>query len=95
MKMFLTMSKCCLQVFLSKKRYVILYTEFMFVEKLSHFVKKSIFKKFLWKLTQKCVFSVNNRLKNQIVGIPMGGPIFVVFFQIFISLKWKKTALLQ
>ena len=45
--------------------------------------KKSIFKKLLRKLTKECAFSVNNRLIKQIDGYPMGGPISVVFANIY------------
>ena len=45
--------------------------------------KKSIFKKLLRKLTKECAFSVNNRLIKQIDGCPMGGPISVVFADIY------------
>ena len=45
--------------------------------------KKSIFKKLLIKLTKECTFSVNNRLIKQIDGCPMGGPISVVFADIY------------
>ena len=45
--------------------------------------KKSIFKKLLRKLTKECTFSVNNRLIKQIDGYPMGGPISVVFANIY------------
>ena len=45
--------------------------------------KKSIFKKLLIKLMKECTFSVNNRLIKQIDGCPMGGPISVVFADIY------------
>ena len=45
--------------------------------------KKSVFKKLLIKLTKECTFSVNNRLIKQIDGCPMGGPISVVFADIY------------
>ena len=45
--------------------------------------KKSFFKKLLIKLTKECTFSVNNRLIKQIDGCPMGGPISVVFADIY------------
>ena len=45
--------------------------------------KKSIFKKLLIKLTKEFIFSVNNRLIKQIDGCPMGGPISVVFADIY------------
>ena len=45
--------------------------------------KKSIFKKLLIKSTKECTFSVNNRLIKQIDVCPMGGPISVVFADIY------------
>ena len=45
--------------------------------------KKSIFKKLLIKLTKECTFSVNNGLIKQIDGCHMGGPISVVFADIY------------
>ena len=51
---------------------------------LNQCVRKSIFKKLLIKLTKECTFSVNNRLIKQIVGCPMGGPISVVFADIYL-----------
>ena len=45
--------------------------------------KKSIFKKLLIKLTKESVFSVNNRLIKQIDRCPMGGPISLVFSDIY------------
>ena len=45
--------------------------------------KKSIFKKLLIKLTKECTFLVNNQLIKQIDGCPMGGPISVVFADIY------------
>ena len=45
--------------------------------------KKSIFKKLLIKLTKEFTFSVNNRLIKQIDGCPMGGPMSVVFADIY------------
>ena len=45
--------------------------------------KKSVFKKLLIKLTKECTFSVNNQLIKQIDGCPMGGPISVVFADIY------------
>ena len=59
---------------------------FMFVGKLNFFCKKSIFK----KLTKESAFSVNNRLIKKTDGCPLGGLISA-----FMSLKWKKTSLLQ
>ena len=48
------------------------------------FCKKSIFIKLLKKLTQECVFTINNRLIKQVDGCPMGGPISVVFSDIYV-----------
>ena len=45
--------------------------------------KKLIFKKLLLKVTKECTFSVNNRLIKQIDECPMGGPISVVFADIY------------
>ena len=39
---------------------------------------KLIFCRFLEKLTQNCVFSVNNKLVKQVDGCPMGGAISVI-----------------
>ena len=49
------------------------------------FCKKSIFIKLLRKLTQECVFSINNRLTKYFDGCAMGGLISVVFSDIYIS----------
>ena len=46
--------------------------------------KKSIFKKLLIKLTKESVFSANNWLIKQIDECPMGGPISVVFSDIYL-----------
>ena len=48
------------------------------------FCKKSIFIKLLKKLTQECVFTINNRLIKQVDGCPMGGPISAVFSDIYV-----------
>ena len=48
------------------------------------FCKKSIFVKLLKKLTQECVFTINNRLIKQVDGCPMGGLISVVFSDIYV-----------
>ena len=45
--------------------------------------KKLIFKKLLRKLTKECTFSVNSRLIKQIDGCTMGGPVSVVFADIY------------
>ena len=45
--------------------------------------KKLIFRKLLRKLTKECTFLVDNRLIKQIGGCPMGGPISVVFADIY------------
>ena len=55
-------------------------------KKIKSFCKKSIFKKFLLKLTKECIFSV--KLIKQTDGCPMEG-------QIFMTLKSKKISLLQ
>ena len=47
--------------------------------------KESIFRNLLYKLSSQCVFSVNNQLIKQIDGCPMGGPISVVFSDIFMN----------
>ena len=43
------------------------------------FCKSSIFTKLLRELTQKCVFSITNRLIKQVNVCPMGGPISSFF----------------
>ena len=45
--------------------------------------KNSVFRKLLIKLTKECTFLVNNRLNKQIDGCPMGGPMSVVFTDIY------------
>ena len=45
--------------------------------------KKSTFKKLLFKLTKRFVFSVTEKLLKQVGGCPMDGPIYVVFSDIF------------
>ena len=45
--------------------------------------KNLVFRKFLIKLTKECTFLVNNRLNKQIDGCPMGGPMSVVFTDIY------------
>ena len=50
---------------------------------INQFCKKSILKKLLVKLTKEYVFSVNSRLIKQIDGWPMGGPVSVVFSDIY------------
>ena len=52
-------------------------------KELKPFCKKSIFKETLMKLTKELVFSVNDRLIKQIDGCPMGGPISVIFPDIY------------
>ena len=47
--------------------------------------KQTIFKKLLFKLTKGCVFTVTEKLLRQVDGCPMGGPMSVVFSDIFIS----------
>ena len=51
--------------------------------------KKSVFKKLLIKLTKECTFSVNNGLIKQIDGCHMGGPISVVFADIYYMCKME------
>ena len=48
------------------------------------FCKKSTFTKLLRKLTQECVFSINNRLIIQVDGYPMGRSKSVVFSDIHV-----------
>ena len=50
---------------------------------LEPFCKKSVFKKLLNKLCKGCTFLVDAKLIRQIDGCPMGGPISVVFSNIF------------
>ena len=45
--------------------------------------EKSIFKKLLFKLTKECAFSLTEKLLQQVDGCPIGGPISVVFSDIF------------
>ena len=47
------------------------------------FCKKSIFIKLLKKLTQECMFTINNKLVKQVAGCPMGGLISVVLSDIY------------
>ena len=54
------------------------------MEEIKPFCKKFIFTNLLKKLTQECMFSINNRLIKQIDGCPMGGPISVVFSDIYV-----------
>ena len=57
----------------------------LYVKKaINPFCKKSIFTKLLRKLTQESVFSINNRFIKQVNGCPMGGPIPVVFSDIYV-----------
>ena len=44
---------------------------------------KKLFKKLLNKLCKGCTFLADSRLIRQVDGCPMGGPISVVFFNIF------------
>ena len=52
-------------------------------KELKSLCKKSIFKKFLIKLTKEPVFSANNRFIKQTDGCPMRGPMSVVFSDIY------------
>ena len=58
-------------------------------KEINPFCKMSIFIKLIGKTTQECVFSINNRLMNEVDGCHMGGIISVVF-QIFMYAKWRK-----
>ena len=40
------------------------------------------------KLTQNCVFSVNNKLVKQVDGCPMGGAILVIMSGIHMNTEW-------
>ena len=55
----------------------------MLINQLNHSVKSLFWKKILVNLTKECVFSVNSSLIKQIDGYPMGGPVSVVFSDIF------------
>ena len=46
--------------------------------------KKFNFRKRLFKLAKGCVFLVTEKLLSQVDICPMGGPIFVVFADVFI-----------
>ena len=50
---------------------------------INHSVKSLFSKKLLVNLTKECAFSVNSSLIKQIDGCPMGGPVSVVFSDIF------------
>ena len=52
-------------------------------KKLEPFCKKSVFKRLLNKLCKGCTFVADGRLIRQVDGCPMGGPISVVFCNIF------------
>ena len=54
------------------------------IERNKTFCKKSIFTKLLSKLTQECVFSINNKLIKQVDGCPIIGLISVVFSDIYV-----------
>ena len=45
--------------------------------------KKLKLRKLLFKLTKGCVFSDSEKLLRQVDGCPMGGPISVVFSDVF------------
>ena len=53
-------------------------------KEITPFCKKSIFMKLLKKLTQECVFTINNKLIKQVDGCPMGGLISVVFSDFYV-----------
>ena len=46
--------------------------------------RKLNLRKLLFKLTKGCVFSVTEKLLRQVDICPMGGPIYVVFADVFI-----------
>ena len=52
-------------------------------KRLESFCKKSVFKKSLIKLCKGCNFLADDKLKRQVDGCPMGGPISVVLSNIF------------
>ena len=52
-------------------------------KKIEPFCKKSVFKKLLSKLCKCCTFLADGRLIRHVDGCPMGGPISVVFSNIF------------
>ena len=52
-------------------------------KKLEPFRKKSVFKKLINKLCKGCTFLADGKLIRQVDGFPMGGPISVVFSNIF------------
>ena len=54
---------------------------------------KLIFHRLLEKLTQNCVFSVNNKLVKQVDGCPMGGAISVTMSGIHLKRMEKERAL--
>ena len=81
MKMLHTTSRVYLLVFQLKKRLI----QKIYVKKeIKPICKKSIFVKLLKKLTQECVFTTNNRVIKQVDSCPMGGPISVVFSDIYV-----------
>ena len=54
-----------------------------FQKEIEPLCKKFIFKKLLLKLTKGCVFPANRKLLKQVDGCAMGGPISVVFSDIY------------
>ena len=54
---------------------------------------KLIFCRFLEKLTQNCVFSVNNKLVKQVDGCPMGGAISVIMSGIHMNRLEKEPVM--
>ena len=64
--------------------YIIKKEKKIIKKEIKPFCKKYIFTKLLRKLTQEYVFSFNNRLIKQVDGCPMGGPISVVFSEIYV-----------
>ena len=82
MKMFLTTLKVCLQVFLFKKRFIIILQRIYVRKEIEPFCKKSIFKKLPIKLTKECVFSVIDGLIKQIDScLPYGRSHLYSFFR--------------
>ena len=54
---------------------------------------KLIFRHLLEKLTQNCVFSVNNKVVKQVDGCPMGGAISVIMSGIHMNRLEKEPAM--
>ena len=54
---------------------------------------KLVFRRLLEKLTQNCVFSVNNKLVKQVDGCPMGGAISVIMSGIHMNRLEKERVM--